>query len=142
MSGDDQRPALQVVTEGFETFSAGGPPAAAAIAHPEIEVFVPDSLPNHGSFQGREAYIGWMETWLEAWDEFEIEILDHEALGEAHVVTRTFQRGIGRGSGAEVEMESFWVTEVRDGRFAVVHLYPTLEEARAAAREREAQRSE
>jgi ketosteroid isomerase-like protein len=139
---EEPRPALEVVTEGFQAFTVGGPEAAAARAHPEIEVFVPDSLPNHGSFRGRDAYIGWILAWLEAWDEFEIEILEHEPLGEAHVVTRTFQRGTGRGSGAEVEMESFWMTEVRDDQFAVVHLYPTIEEARAAARERESRRSE
>ena len=65
---------------------------------------------------------------------FEIEILDHERARRA----RTSSPGpssaaIGRGSGAEVEMESFWMTEVRDGRFAVVHAVP---DARGGARRR------
>ena len=80
--------------------------------------------------------------WLEPWDELHLDL--HEIIDEGGdgFVALVEWVGRGRGSGAEVEMESFWMTEVRDGRFAVVHLYPTLEEARAAAREREAKRSE
>jgi len=50
-------------------------------------------------------------------------------------LTTALQRGVGKGSGVEVEMRVYYLTEYRDGLATRVHLYAdrekALEEARA-----------
>jgi hypothetical protein len=57
--------------------------------------------------------------------------------GERHVVATMRQSGLGKGSRIPVEMEIAYMWEVRDGRLAALHLYPSSEEAMQVAERRE-----
>jgi ketosteroid isomerase-like protein len=92
------------------------------------------NLPVPGSYIGQEGFLKWIEDWLEAWDEWTQVVDDYEAVGERHVVARSRQTGTGRGSGVPVEMDLFFVWEVRDRMIVSSLLYPTREEALDAAR--------
>ena len=135
---EQQRANLERTRETFEIYRSGDIEGVLAYADPEVEVFVPSNLPNSGTFHGHEGYLTWVSSWLEAWDDFNIEVLGMEAIGDRHVVTTVRQSGTGRGSGIHVEMEAAYVTEMREGRFAALHLYMTAEEARGVAEQREA----
>ena len=111
--------------------------AVLALADPEVEVYTPPPMVNSGTFRGHDGYLEWIGSWLDAWDDFAVEVLESELVGEAHVITHAKQRGVGRGSGIPVEMEVWFLNEVRDGRFLALHLYPSHEQALEAAAQRE-----
>ena len=133
-----QRDNIERTRQAFEIYRSGDIDGVLAYADPEVEVYLPSNLPNSGTFRGHEGYLTWISSWLEAWDDFTIEILGMDAIGDRHVVTTVRQSGTGRGSGIHVEMEAAYVTEMREGRFAALHLYTTVEDARDVAEQREA----
>ena len=128
---------LELVRRGFDAFAGGDMEAVLAIADPEVEVYMPPTMPNGGTFHGHDGYRLWVERWLEAWGEFRIEVLDAAPIGRSHVITHAKQHGVGRGSGVRVEMEAWYVTEVRGGKFVSLHLYPSYAEALDVAERRE-----
>jgi ketosteroid isomerase-like protein len=67
------------------------------------------------SFRGPEALLEWMDDGDDAFDDFIVELLQVEELGD-HVVVLMRQRGRGKASGAEVEDDITHVWTVRDGR--------------------------
>ena len=95
---------------------------------------MPVQLPGAGTQKGHEGFLRWAAEWLEAWEEFEIEPLAYEPVGERHVVVPIHQRGRGKGSGIEVEADLAYMFEMRHRRAARVHLYPRRDDALAAAR--------
>ena len=124
---------VAVVRAGLEAFQRGDVEAFLAFLDPEVELVSPAELPNPIHTHGREGYVQWYTRWLEAWETFEVEPEEFEPAGERHVVMRVTQRGVGKGSGIEVEMQAFYMLEVEGGMAKRVHLYPQREQARAAA---------
>jgi ketosteroid isomerase-like protein len=135
MTPEDER--IAIAADGFEAFNRGDVEAILALADPEVEVYMPAEMPNGGTFHGHDGYLKWVSAWLEAWDEFSVEVIEHEPVGERHVVTPVRQRAVGRGSGIPVEMDVWFVNDVVDGKFVALHLYPTREDALAAIERRE-----
>ena len=78
---------------------------------------------------GVAEYLG---KWLEPFSEYHVHNLDYIEAGDC-VLVPSSQWGIGKGSGARVELELTTLYEVRDGKIARAHPYETLAEARAAA---------
>ena len=128
---------LEATAAAFEAFGRGDTEAVLGTAHPEIEIFMPPPFPDAGAYRGREGYLEWTDRWLEVWKEFEIEITAMTPVGSRHVVADAHQRGVGRASGIVVEQDVAYMTEVRDGRFMALHLYPSHADALAAAQARE-----
>jgi ketosteroid isomerase-like protein len=134
----EQGPNIALAREGFDAFARGDLEAILEFVDPEVEVFVPIELPGAGTQHGHEGFLRWMAEWLEAWEEFEIEPREFEPVGARHVVVPIHQRGRGRGSGIEVETDLAYMFEIVDGHARRVHLYPSAEDALAAARAGEA----
>lgn len=128
---------VEVVARGFEAFNRGDVEELLALAHADVETYMPAPAPNAGTFHGHEGYLKWTGAWLEAWDEFSVEVIAHEPVGERHVLTPVKQRGVGRGSGIPVEMDTWFVNDVVDGKFRALHLYRSREEALEAIERRE-----
>jgi ketosteroid isomerase-like protein len=123
---------VRLAQEGFDAFNRGDVDAVLAMLDPEVEVFASADFPNSGTFHGREGYLRWVGEWLEAWDRFEIEVLEIEPVGDAHVISLVHQRGRGRGSGIEVTQDVAFMWEVQDARAVRLHLYPDRDAALAA----------
>lgn len=136
-TGQRQRENLDLVRRAFDAFDDSDIESVLALADPDVEVYMPATMPNGGTFHGHHGYLLWVGRWLEAWDEFSIEVRESEPVGDAHVITHVRQRGIGRGSGVPVEMNVWYVNELRDRKFVALHLYPTYEEALEVAERRE-----
>jgi ketosteroid isomerase-like protein len=66
------------------------------------------------AFRGPEALLEWMDDGDDAFDDFSIELLEIEELGD-HVVVSMRQRGRGKASGAEVDDRITHVWTLRDG---------------------------
>jgi ketosteroid isomerase-like protein len=88
------------------------------------------------AYRGPEAVLDWMDEGDEAFDDFTVDLLEVEEIGE-HVVVSMRQRGRGKASGAEVEDRITHVWTVRDGRAARLQSFAHHEDAL-----RYAQRSE
>jgi ketosteroid isomerase-like protein len=129
---------LEVAAAAFDAFERGDIESLLAIADSDVEIYIPATLPNSGIYRGHAGYLQMVTQWLEAWEEFNIDVVSMTPVGDRHVVIDTHQRAVGRGSGIPVEQAMIYMTEVRDGYFTALHLYPTHDEALAVAQRREA----
>jgi ketosteroid isomerase-like protein len=135
MSGEPET--LAVARAGVEAFQRGDIEGVLELIHEEGEIHLPPDLPNSGTYHGRPGFLTWMRQWLEAWEEFQIELGPADPVGARHVVATMHQSGRGKGSGIAVEMDIAYMWEIRDGKIAAMHLYSTVEQARRVAERRE-----
>jgi ketosteroid isomerase-like protein len=133
-----QQTNLEVARAGYEAFQASDVEGVLALTDPEVEIYLPPTLPNSGTFRGHEGYMTWLGQWLEAWEDFRIEVLAMEPVGERHVVTTVHQTAVGRGSGIPVEMDIAYMSDIREGKVAALQMYSTRDEAVRVAESREA----
>jgi ketosteroid isomerase-like protein len=130
----EQERNLAVAREGLEDFRRGDIDAFLEKLDPDVEIYSPPDRANPAHYRGREGWLRWTRDWLEAWESFEFVDETFEPVGEHHVVMTIVQRGVGKGSGVEVEMPAYYMLEYRDGLATRVHLYPDREQALGAAR--------
>ena len=105
-----------------------------AVASDDVEVGGAPELPNSGTYHGRQGFLTWIAQWLDAWDEFAIEVDDVQAIDDGHVVVDVDQRGRGKGSGLEVAQHGLaYLVTIREGLVARLYLYPDRAAALAAA---------
>ena len=124
---------VAIVREGFERFAATGQIA------PDLATddFVWDMSNFHGwpeqqvyeGPDGAEAFLG---TWLEAWDDWKLEV---ESLhdGGDKVVAFVRQHGTSKAAGMPVEMSFAQVFTLRDGKQSRMEMYSDRKEALASA---------
>jgi ketosteroid isomerase-like protein len=121
---------LELVRTGFERFNRGDLEGLVELSQPDCEVFIQEDLPNGGHWNGRERFLQLMHEWNGTWDEFSVEPLGFEDAGR-RVLVRVRQRA--RTGELELDMEVFYVFELRDGRLSLWHLYNDPERARETA---------
>jgi ketosteroid isomerase-like protein len=126
-------PRETLLREGIAAYNRGDTEAVLAALDPEIEVYAPPEVVNAGTFHGHEGYLTWVESWIEAWEEFRIEPVEIEQFGDDFVVHMD-ARGRGKGSGAEVSLRFWWVYTVPADRATRLHLYLDRETALKALR--------
>jgi ketosteroid isomerase-like protein len=134
---DQQRRNVEIVRDAVEVFRRGELEGLLALARDDFEVYLPPNLPNAGRYVGHDGFMVWLNQWLEAWEEFTIEITDTTPVGAGHVVAVTHQSGRGKGSGVAVEMDVAYLWEVREGKLVALQMYATREEALQMAEQRE-----
>jgi ketosteroid isomerase-like protein len=123
---------------GFEAFETGDNEAVLALLSEDVEIYATPELANPGTFHGHDGYLAWVEPWIDAWQQIDMEIVRLTSVGERHVVAEIRQVGHGRG-GIEVSMDVAFLFEVHDdGRVGYLALLPDGERALSSAREREA----
>jgi ketosteroid isomerase-like protein len=128
---------VELVRRAVESFKRGDVNGVLASASEDFAIFLPMNLPNAGTYIGREGFFTWLGQWLDAWEEFTVEIAEVEPVGERHVVAGMRQSGLGKGSRIPVEMEIAYMWEVRDGTLRAMHLYSSRREAIEVAERRE-----
>jgi ketosteroid isomerase-like protein len=82
---------------------------------------------------GRDAVRAMWEAWSGVFEDWHIRPDEVRELGNGIVLVASYQRGRPLGGAGEVEMRQGWVIEFADGKVSGITLFPTLEEARAAA---------
>ena len=119
---------------GLEAFNRGDVEAVLALMSPDIEVHSVAEVGEAGTYHGPEGYLAWVRIWLEAWDDFRVEVKEIEELGDEQMLVHTTQRGRGRDSGLEVAQDGVYLFTLRDGLLSRLHLYADRESALVAAR--------
>ncbi|MGH2991115.1 MAG: nuclear transport factor 2 family protein [Solirubrobacterales bacterium] len=107
---------LEIVRELNDAFNRGDYAAALSALAPDVEWYVPPGISiGEEVFRGHDAIQRGFALWLDAWETYQFEpteILDH---GD-HVVVAGTQLGRGRGSGVEVNLQTFHVFTLRNGK--------------------------
>jgi ketosteroid isomerase-like protein len=134
---DQQARNVGTVREAIEAYRLGELDGLLALAREDFEVYLPPNLPNAGRYVGHEGFVTWLNQWLDAWEDFTIEITEADPVGARHVVAMVHQSGRGKGSGIPVEMDVAYLWDIRDGGLAALQMYATREEALDAAEQRE-----
>jgi ketosteroid isomerase-like protein len=133
MSRADENVALALAW--LEAWDRGESDVVMAGMDPAVEIHTPPEVGNEGTYRGLAGYRKWEARWMEAWEDFQNEILRVEPVGPRHVVVDVRQHGTGRGSGVEVDREVSMLCEIRDRRMIRFHLYSTHQQALAVARQ-------
>jgi ketosteroid isomerase-like protein len=84
-----------------------------------------------GVHTGKDAVKRVLDQFVEAWESVRLELHECIDAGE-RAVTRTTGDFVGR-DGITLQVEAAWCWTFRDGKFAHVHAYDEMHEARAAA---------
>jgi ketosteroid isomerase-like protein len=134
MAASRQEENAELVRRGADGYNRGDIAAVLDLFDANVEVHTAPGLVNAGTYHGHDEFLQWLKQWVEAWEEFRIELEAVEPIGDEHVVAMVRQVVRGAGSGVEVEMRLAQLYEVRDGKATRFHLYPDRETALAAAR--------
>lgn len=101
-------------------------------AAPDIELNWSANWAGERTYRGPHGLVQAFIEWIEPFSEYRAEPLDFIEAGD-RVLVPNRQWGIGKTSGAPVEIEVTWLYEFRDGLVTRIDEYDSLEEARAAA---------
>lgn len=120
---------LEVIRKGYERFRATGQVDGEIIAHDFVwDMSKFRGWPEQQTYEGVEGARVFLRDWLEAWDDWEVEV---EALHDAgdKVVALVRQHGRSKTSGLPVDMAYGQVFTIRDGKFARMEMYADHVEA-------------
>ena len=106
---------VEVVRQFLSAFQRGDISAAFEAMHPEIEWRGPEGVPEPGPYVGVRAVRDWLEGFLEAWRDWQVEAASYRDAGK-YVLVELRHRGTAKDSGIQVSDRDFNVFEVRDGR--------------------------
>ena len=122
---------VELARRTVETASKGDLDAMMAFYTPDA---VWDMSPlGMGMFEGQAAVRGFMEDWLASYEEWELQVVEVQDLGNAVTLGVLVQKGRPVGSSGEVELRYASVSEWEDGKIARITNYTDMDEARAAA---------
>jgi ketosteroid isomerase-like protein len=120
------------VAEAFTAFQRGDVEAVNAGLDPEIEVVISDQLANSGRWTGVEGFWKSISSWLEAFDDYEIEVLAIDTPDDHHVIVEALQTATGRSSGVPVDLTTYFLFEIHDGVSTRYELHASRDAAMAA----------
>jgi ketosteroid isomerase-like protein len=130
VADDPSEPKVEIVRRMYEAFHGGDAGRALMYFHPEVVVDASIRI-DGGVGHGREELsriittVGAFEGWRE-------ELEEMRELGDRIYVVAT-QRGIGKGSGVEVEFRYAVLYEVREGTITSMTMYNEPAQALEAA---------
>ncbi len=86
-----------------------------------------------GTFEGQAAMRGFWKDWLSSYEDWELQTVEVQDLGNGVTFGVLDQRGRLVGSSGEIELRYASVGEWEDGKIARITNYTDVDEARAAA---------
>ena len=125
-----ERNAAEIVRAAYDAVSRADLDAVGELVAHDVELIDPD-LPGGGTFRGPGGIRQFVQQWLDAFEELEIDLERLVPAGDK-VVACLHQRGRSR-SGVPVEMRDGHVWTIAGDRVTRVELYLTHEAALAAA---------
>jgi ketosteroid isomerase-like protein len=109
------RQKVEVVRRLFGYWEEGEWAASAELFDPNFEaVFSATAFPDPGMYRGARDTLDAWRRWLEAWEEFNLELEDIMTTGNG-VVALNRLRGRGKASGASVDAEVGCIFDFDDG---------------------------
>jgi ketosteroid isomerase-like protein len=124
------------VRQLFDYWEKGEWQASAELFDPDFEaVFSATAFPDPGSYRGARSTLDAWRRWLEAWDEFSLELEDTIATGD-RVVALNRLRGRGKASGVAVDSEVGCTFDFNQGKIVRMVFCDRKEALEAAERGR------
>src|SRR5436190_18213471 len=128
---------VEAVLRLFAHWERGDWAASAELFHPQFEaVFSARAFPDPGTYRGARRTLDAWRNWLEAWDEFGLQ-LERTIDAEGIVVALLTLRGRGKSSGIAIESEVGSIFDFDDGKISRM-VFCDRHEAMAAAGRRPA----
>lgn len=107
---------VDTVRRLFAYWEQGEWQASAELFDPDFEaVFSSGAFPDPGTYRGARRTLDAWRAWLEAWEEFSLELEDAILVGERVVVLNRL-RGRGKASGIAVDAEVGCIFDLDGGR--------------------------
>jgi ketosteroid isomerase-like protein len=126
---------VEIVKRGFEAFDRGGVEALLEFVHEDFEATTPPGLASEpDTYVGHDGVRRYFDYFYEAMDDIRWESHSFQEVGDKVVVEFTLYAR-GKTTGLEFGQPAVQVWTLRDGKGVGLELYPTLEEALAAAGE-------
>jgi ketosteroid isomerase-like protein len=123
---------LALVQRFVEAFNRGDVDWMAERTTPDVQLDEWPTAPGAQSYRGREGVREAMSSWFEVWEWMKVEVVDVVEVDDRVLVTLD-QRAKGKGSEIEVEIRSFNVYTVRDGKVSRLQLFTEREPALGVA---------
>jgi ketosteroid isomerase-like protein len=132
---------LEIVQRGFEAFNREGIEGIIPLIHPDFEATTPPDLASEpDTYRGPDGVRRWFESFDEVMDQIRWDSRGFRQVGDRVVVEFTL-RARGKTTGLDFGQDAVMVWELRDGKAIRLVLYPTLDQALAAAAAAEGSRS-
>ena len=124
---------VEIVKGAFAEFNSGGVEAVLPRFDPEFETTTPPELASEpDTYRGHEGVRRWFDSFAEVMDEIRWDPKSFAEAGDRVIVEFTL-RARGKTTGLDFGQDAVMVWTLREGRAISLELYPTLEEAQAAA---------
>ena len=124
---------VEIVKRGFEAFDQGGVEALLEFIHEDFEASTPPGLASEpDTYRGHKGVHRYFDSFYEVMDDIRWESHAFHGVGDKVVVEFTLYAR-GKSTGLEFGQPAVQVWTLRDDKGIRLELYPTLEEALAAA---------
>jgi ketosteroid isomerase-like protein len=124
----------RIAVRGAKALSDRDPEAMMEVAHPEIEfVTHPGFVGQAPTYRGHDGVRRWLKA-LEPWEAFQVDVEEVIDISPDTVVVVSHVTARGSGSGVDVEMRTYDVVTIVDGKIRKRRHYETREDALEAAR--------
>jgi len=127
---------VEVVRRAHEALNAGDIDGLVALCHEDFELDMSDRVLNPETYRGHDGIRRFYAEVHGPWERYVWEAEELRDRGDA-VVALVRARGLGRGSGLEVDREAAMIWTLRDGRASGLRFYRDREAALDAAGLRE-----
>jgi ketosteroid isomerase-like protein len=128
---------VEIVRAAFDAFSLDDIEGVLRLCHEDIVITQPPELPDAAPQQrGHSGVLEAFAIWPEQWDDYHIDVLQMADHGDRILVT-TRQRGRGKQSGIQVEMDIMFVFTVQNEKIMEMKIFMREDQALEAAGLRE-----
>ena len=109
-------------------------PATLELISSEVVYESPPDQPGGGTYRGHEGVLQWVVDWRAEWTDYQMSAVWVKDLGD-QVLSCERHRASGKRSGARVDMETFGLWTLREGKVTRWQGFTSEDEARDAARQ-------
>jgi ketosteroid isomerase-like protein len=106
---------VEIVRRMFELFKRGDVEGVAEFMSDDVLCITSPTQPDAQVFRGRAEFVAYGRSWLEVFDEYEVDTTEFLDRGD-HVVVVGHVRARGRSSGAVIEDDDAWLYRLSNGQ--------------------------
>jgi ketosteroid isomerase-like protein len=128
---------VDLIRAGYEDFYRGDFAALLQKVDPAVVTERVPPLPDPAVYQGHEGLLQALTDWTEDFEDFDMRAEEVTDVGAGRLVVKIRQRARGKGSGAEVEGEFWFVHENAGGRLVRLNMFSGRDQAFENARQRD-----